>query len=442
MKKHEIMSHIPQNSGARYDVIVAGGGPAGIGAAIASALRGARTILIEGRAYFGGVPVVSHWMPMNRVLLNGGGRGGAHDVFVRHIKSLGEDAWREGAVGWVNGDNMDIHPDYHRLAVFNALEEVGCDYLLHSPVVGAVMDSNRVVGVKVQSKDGVALYYAHCVVDATGDADVAYHAGAKMVKGRESDGHFMPVTLGFAICNVDTDKFYAFIADGREKFREIMDEADAEGYNVAVFYSFDRTTVPGAVSVNNGGIRRAGIVDGTNSRDLTYSERVGIEVAIDFVKIAREKKIPGMEQCYLMRVGADLGVRETRRIVGDYTLTVEDVCNGTEFDDIIARRYGEIDPGGLSEEKDYSHSMKNGHAYPYRCMLPVGIEMLLVAGRCGSTTHLSQAAGKSTGNMMALGQAAGIAAAAAAASRITPRNVPVKDIQQALVDMGVSLFEP
>ena len=439
MDKFKIMSHIPLNGGARYDVIVAGGGPAGIGAAIASALRGARTLLIESRGYFGGVPAVSHWMPMNRVLQNGGGRGGVHDIFVRHIKSLGEDAWREGATGWVNGDNLDIHPDYHRLAVFNALEEVGCDYLLHSPVVGAAMDSNRIAGVKVQSKNGVVQYYAHCVVDATGDADVAYYAGAKMVKGRESDGHFMPVTLSFAVCNVDTDKFYEFISSGRDKFHKIMDEADAEGYSVSVFYGFDRATVPGVVSVNNGGIRRAGIVDGADSRDLTFSERAGIEVAIDFVKIAREKKIPGMENCYLMRVGADLGVRETRRIVGDYILTAEDVCNGTEFDDIIARRYGEIDPGGLAEEKDYSHSMKNGHAYPYRCMLPVGIEGLLVAGRCGSTTHLAQAAGKSTGNMMALGQAAGVAAAIAAAARTTPRDVPAGSIRQALLDMGVSL---
>ncbi|MCL2058576.1 MAG: FAD-dependent oxidoreductase [Oscillospiraceae bacterium] len=439
MDKFSIMSRIPQNGGARYDVIVAGGGPAGIGAALAASVRGARALLLEGRAYFGGVPVVSHWMPMNRVLQDGGGRGGAHDIFVKHIKALGGDAWRDGAKGWVNGDNLDIHPDYHRLAVFNALEEVGCDYLLHSPVVGAEMDGNRVTGVKVQSKDGAVSYFAHSVVDATGDADVAYYAGAKMVKGRESDGHFMPVTLGFAVCNVDTDRFYAFLADSRGKLNEIMNEADAEGYSVALFYAFDRATVPGAVSVNNGGIRRAGIVDGTDSRDLTFAERAGIEVAIDFVKIARAKKIPGMENCCLMRVGADLGVRETRRIVGDYVLTEDDVCNGTEFADVIARRYGEIDPGGLAEDKDYSHSMKSGHAYPYRCMLPVGIEGLLAAGRCGSTTHLAQAAGKSTGNMMALGQAAGVAAAIAAATRTTPREVPANEIQRVLKDMGVKL---
>ena len=441
LAKHEIMSRIPLNGGARYDVIVAGGGPAGLGAAIASSLNGARTLIIEGRGFFGGVAAVSHWMPLNRLFLRGGGRGAAQEMFVRHVLALGADASVEGATGWVNGDNLDIHPDYLRLAAFKALEEAGCDYLLHSPVVGAVMDGNKVTGVKVLSKNGVDQYFAEVFVDATGDADLAYHAGAKMVKGREGDGQFMPVTLSFAVCNVDTDKFYEYISANRGAFNEMFNKAEAGGYSVALFYSFDRTTVPGAVSVNNGGIRNAGIVDGTSSRDLTFSERAGIEIAVDFIKIVRENKVPGMENCSLMRVGADLGVRETRRIVGDYTLTVEDASTGTEFDDVVARRYGEIDPGGLKQDKDYSHSMKSGHAYPYRCMLPVGIEALLVAGRCGSTTHLGQAAGKSMGNMMSLGQAAGTAAAISAATRVAPRGVPVKAIQKALVEMGVPLFE-
>jgi hypothetical protein len=91
---------------------------------------------------------------------------------------------------------------------------------------------------------------------------------------------------------------------------------------------------------------------------------------MDFIKIAREKKLPGLENCCLVRTGADLGVRETRRIVGDYIMTLEDAQEGKEFDDVVARRYGTIDPGGLKEDRDYHGTIKNGHAYPYRCMLP------------------------------------------------------------------------
>ena len=155
--------------------------------------------------------------------------------------------------------------------------------------------------------------------------------------------------------------------------------------------------------------------------------------------IVRELKLPGLENCYLDRAGADLGIRETRRIVGEYTLTLEDSQEGKHFDDVVARRYGTIDPGGLSEDKDYHGSIKNGHDYPYRCMLPKEVDPLLVAGRCASLTHLGLATCKSMGNMMGIGQAAGVAAALCAKENILPRNIDVGLIQQRLREMKVAL---
>jgi hypothetical protein len=319
------------------------------------------------------------------------------------------------------------------------LEEVGCSYQLHSPVVDVVRSGSSLDGVVIHTKRGPRGMLAKVIVDATGDGDVAFAAGVPMTAGGE-DGRFMPVTLGFAIGNVDTARFFAYLEDaGREPIHELMREAAKAGLATAAWLSFDRTTVPGVVSVNNGGLADIGIIDGTDPAHLTLAERAGAQVAVDFVGIAREHQIPGLEECSLVRTGAAVGVRETRRIVGEYLLTLEDACEGVEFPDVVARRYGAVDPGGLATGRDLKTAMKSGHAYPYRSLLPQGVEQLLVAGRCGSTTQLGQAAGKSMGNMMDLGQAAGVAAALAAESRATVRSLPVEEIQDRLVAMGVRL---
>ena len=357
-----------------------------------------------------------------------------HDLFVAKIKEHGSDAYIQGKHNKVDGDGLDIHPEFLRLATLELLEEAGCHYRLYSPVTGALMEGNKLKGVVVTSKYGRQEFLASVAVDATGDGDVAYFAGAEMVEGREEDGVHMPVSLVFALANVDVDRFLDFRSKNGKEFGEIIKEAGEEGYRVAAWYSFDRTTIPGVVSVNNGAAVDIGNVDATKASDLTVAERMGIEVAIDFVKLARAKKIPGLENCFLMRVGACVGVRDTRRIVGEYVLTVEDARTGPEFDDIVARKYGAIDANQI-----FMGEMKSGFGYPYRCLLPKKIDNLLVAGRCGSATFLGHAAGKSMGNMMELGQAAGVAAALCSAKGVTPRDIDVKEIQDVLTSMGVRL---
>ena len=290
----------------------------------------------------------------------------------------------------------------------------------------------------VYSKEGNIEYEAEVFIDCTGDGDLSAYAGAVTEIGRENDGALMPVTLGFSMANVDTDRLFKWYDSenyGRE-INEILDKAEKDGYKVSNWYSFDRTTVPGIVSVNNGGLKGIGTVDTLNPYDATLAERAGIDIAIQFVEIAKKYRLPGLENCYLDRTGAAVGVRETRRVMCDYVLTMEDAINGTEFEDVIARRYGAVDVAGLKEDEDYSMKMKSGYGYPYRALLPKGLEGLLVAGRCGSYTHLAMAAGKSMGNMMAIGQAAGIAAAIACREHITPREVKAAQIQEILKKSG------
>lgn len=439
LQREAVEAHIARD-GETYDVIVAGGGPAGVGAALSAALNGAKTLLLEARAFFGGVATVSGWMPMNRLMLHGESRGEALDAFVRKIKSMGPDASRDGKTSWVDGDGLHIHPDYLRLAALELLEEHGCQYRLHSPVTGVLKDGDRVTAVICDGKYGKATFHGKVFIDCTGDGDLAFHAGARVMMGRESDGMYMPVTLGFVIGNVDEKRLDEALArEGHAAYTDRIKAGEEDGFSVSMFYSFDKTTVPGLISVNNGGQRNLGVVNAIDMVDLNLAERTALQVAIDFVKICRERRVPGLEDCYLVRTGADLGVRETRRIEGEYVLTLEDAQNDVHFPDVVAIRYGTIDPGGLQESKDFHGTVKDGNQYPYRCMLPKGIEGLLVAGRCASLTHLGLTVCKSMGNMMAIGQAAGAAAALAAADGVTPRQMDVPKIQRLLREMGAAL---
>ena len=420
-----------------FDVTVCGSGPAGLGAAVSAAKLGARTALLEGAGLPGGTINAVPWMPVNRLMYKGGKRSYAHDRLAAHILKYGEGAARPGRENVIDGDGLSSHVEYSELAIYDMLEEAGVAYRLFSPVAGVLKEGRRVTGVVAREKRGLAAYRSKCAVDATGDGDVAAAAGCEFMEGREEDGVHMPITLGFSLGGIDKDVFIPwFEKENGGRLREIMDDADKKGYYVAAWYSVNPGTLPGIVGVNNGAWRGQSLkTDGLNPADLTAARRNGLRVAADTARMLRDYMVPGAESCFLDRVGSLLGVRDTRRIIGEYVQTFEDSQEGPEFDDAVARKYGYIDANQV-----YIGPMKSGYAYPYRSLVPRDADGLLVAGRCASATFLGHSAGKSMGNMMELGAAAGAAAALCARQGVNPRELDAQLLRKTLKEeLGVLL---
>lgn len=438
--KTEKIRELFPKPGEEFDIIVVGGGPAGIGASIAACLRGAKTLLLEASSTCGGVAAAAMWMPVNRITLwgvtaEGGRRGGVHDIFVDTIRSFGAEAYSERRHPSTDmRGGLSIHPEFLKMAMFKMLEQYHCMYRLYSPVTGVIKIKNEIRGVKVTTKNGEERFYAKVVIDCSGDGDVAGYAGVPMKKGREEDGRMLPPALLWVIGNVEIERFYRFITADKEKFNSIIEEAKMEGFVTCKWYDFDETSIPGAINVNNGGVDDWGNIDMTDESDMTLAERLGIQAALDFCTFAKRKRIPGLEDCHLIRAGYKVAVRDTRRIVGEYTISHEDAVKAPEFEDCVSRRYGFIDAVGY-----YADRMKSGHAYPYRCLVPKSVENLLVAGRCASATHLGFASGRGMGENMGMGQAAGIAAAESIRQQKRVREIDVEPVQKILRSMGVNI---
>lgn len=430
-----------------YDVLVCGGGPAGIGAALAAAVSGASVAVLEARSQFGGTASAAMWMEMNYLFKDNQetDRGGVNKLVVDELRKWGQFACipgdRDNLPG--SGGNLHVHPEYFKKIIFDLFEKYQIDYQLYSPAVDVVKKGDQVTGVVIGAKEGPMTYSGKIIIDATGDGDVAWLAGCEMAEGEEQTGWRAPVTVAFALGNVDCDKFFKWLRDEdlqKPAFRgykeRIHSKGIASGYNLPNWCGFNKTTIPGVVSVNNGTSQELWI-DPAYSYSLTYMEKTAIDQALDFIKWARtDKLLPGMENCYLVRTGGYAMARDTRRLVGEYIFTNDDVIDGNEFTDVVATKYGGSDPVGNLRP---SVGIKQGAQYPYRSYLPKNVDALLVAGRCGSASMLGHFGGKSIGNMFCIGQAAGVAASLCCEKKMQPRDLDVKFIQEKLKEMQVSL---
>lgn len=349
------------------------------------------------------------------------------------------------------------------------VQESGARLLLHTCIVGASTEGSRITGIVVENKSGRSILPAMVVVDATGDGDVAFRAGARCGMGRAEDGLTQPMTTMFEMANVDVERVWQYIQTHPEDFEWwspiLVSRPSPPGFQQTYFVAqgfldaMRRATEAGELVLGRDSILlfpalRPGVihfnstrvigVKGTDAWDLTRAEIEGRR-QVASLAATMHRYVPGFENAYVLSVGTQIGVRESRRVMGEYVLTQEDVISGRAFSDAVARGFFPIDihnvrgKGSTAGSGATWEELRGAYDIPYRCLVPEALDQLLVAGRCISTTHEAGASTRSTGCCMATGQAAGTAAAMAARSGIRPRDISVPELQQTLVDQGVIL---
>ncbi len=411
---------------SEHDVIVAGGGTAGVAAAVAAARNGADTILIERYGFLGGTMTAGLVNPF--MTFHAGKEQIIKGIFQEIIDRLKDmDGYDEKTKAFDN--------EVMKIVLDQMIKETGVKLLLHTYIADAlVTKGNAIRGVEAYNKSGRQAVLGRVIIDATGDGDVAVMAGAPYEKGREEDGLTQPMTLNFRMGGVDVERM-----PSREKINKLFEEAKAKGEikipreNVLYFL----TTRKGEIHFNTTRIVK---VDGTKADDLTYAEIEGRRQMVELIKFLKEK-VSGFENAYLMMSAVQVGVRETRRIIGEYVLTGEDIVKARKFSDVIARGSYPIDIHSPTGEGTIIKRLPPGESYdiPYRCIVPKKVENLLIAGRCISCTHEAQAAIRVIPIVVAIGQAAGTAAALAAKLHVSPREMDVSLLQETLKKQGAIL---
>ena len=412
---------------AETDVLVVGGGTAGIGAAMGAVRQGAKTILIENCGFLGGVGTWGMGMQLNQMRPKGLPRGIVHETLIKKLMAMGSQAGTFRLAARADGKNALLcNVEYLKVAILDMLDEAGCTYLVHTQAIDALVENNRVTGVVVATKRGPMNIRARAVIDCTGDADVAFFAGAET---QTATGELSPSTLCYNTANVSPED----IKKGMEEFKKNYAKAKKE---------FPLITSPHAINpvgnshfyyTNHAGTRDHGEFDVTDPFKFSEAECLSRRQVLQNVEALRKYGGEGLREIELVGAGPRIGVRESRRLLGEYVLTEENAMKGTRFDDVVAWRSGNLDIGHVRLARMKIHDV------PYRALLPVSVDGLLVAGRCISTTHVAASAGKSMGNCMATGHAAGIAGAMAAEQGVQPREVKVTKIQDALRKDGVNL---
>lgn len=431
-----------------YDVLVAGGGPAGMVAAIAAARNGADTLLIERHEYLGGTATAAmlcNWGAFDnadrrndfkRMRLFEDNQPWPPELWEgeRIIKGIPEEMLihlqSAGAASKIPLGYISVNPEYVKMIAEQMVTEAGAKILYQTTSISAERAEDYWV-IYAHGKSGLTSFRARQVIDASGDADLAVSTGAEAVKGRESDGYMQGVTLVFRVGVVnlrESDIYTNFAGPFKEK----------TGRSLGCWTPIP--LMPGVFAINT---QHTTNIDGCSPSDITSAAENGRKQIMELVELYR-RYLPGCENIFLIDTAPCVGIRETRRIVGDYVLTEDDVLSARKFPDGICRHAHNVDVhlsnSGIADLKGKGF-IPAGSDYhiPYRCLLPKNLDNFLVAGRTLSATHLAAGSARIQSCCMAMGQAAGTAAALAIKVKTTPRLLPIDVLINTLKSQGACI---
>lgn len=437
------------------DVLILGGGTSGVGAAVAASRSGANTLLVERYGFLGGVANVG--LCLHTFHSSNGERvvAGLPWEMIQRMKALG------GSTGpvWIENAHMKtttpIDVEVMKYVTQEMVLESGGKLLYHTLPLEVVMEDNRIAGVVLLTKDGKMLVRAKVVIDCTGDGDIATWSGVPYEKGRDSDKKMQRMSLVFKMGNVDVPRMFneigkggawAPLPDGGESYpvwwsatlERYADIAMQEGLFLGTDEFWGNTVHKGETNINASRLQG---LDGTNSFDLTVGEVEGKRQVFKLAEVLR-KYVPGFEGSYIQATAPFIGVRETRRMEGEYQLTASDCVSGRKFEDGIAKVGYPIDIHDPSSGKTLFTPIggeDGSYDIPYRCLLPKNVEGLLLAGRCISTTHEAMASTRTMITGMMVGEAAGTAAALAIRNGTSVRAVDANELREQLRKRGAHL---
>lgn len=463
----------------KFDVIVVGGGTGGAIAAISAGRQGCRTLLVErygflgGTATAGGLCNMSSFYFQDEQVIRGlpyefmsrlAAYGGATPQ-MRSLCSLGMGYY----CGYYNRE-------MYKWLLLKMAREAGCTVLLHTRFAETVTSGNRAVGIRVVNGGGLQTYYANVIIDATSDAEAAAGAGAEYVMGDES-GLIQPGSLMFDMGNVDIEKLYQYILKNIDDFdvrteqipihHPIPVHLQQHHFNVQGFFKLFQeplrsgevysrkgslllttSCTPNVVCMNSTRVH----CDPSDAASRTEAEWDGENQAVSIASFLT-RYVPGFEKAALIHCGTEVGFRESRHIVGEYTIQEEDVREGRKFRDVIARNGFPCDihketAGSFSVGEDPQNQNSEGFfwlnkdAYdiPYRCLIPRKVDGVIVIGKCISASHVAHGSTRLMPVIMAEGEAAGVAAKLAVESGKNVRDIDISELQRRLVAQGASLY--